>query len=827
MAGLRSLQERSEVLEGGNSNTIENNFTDAAETVNSLNTKQNALLGADFDFSKILGLASTGSFDDLIAPLSIFVSVLDNLAAIHSFVAVVAIPFKAIVNIELQRQGNDRRALVLLNQMADMMSQLTELSSTAPNETEETGIAGILQKMKSGIDDCGNMIDCYLKQKVIIRIVKSLAWQEKFESFAQMFSELKTSLNDAMLVIVHRSTRKINDRTKASDGKLDRVLVLLRKRTDLENKIARFIQRHGGIDRCLEEDSIVQGLITVSEKKITDPFPSVDYRTEPVIMPYDDYGRQWSRNIPTARFADGNGDNVYGLSQIPGEINTGYMGYYGSRDARTWYSPAAQTGPVPSAYPSVVRPVSQSEALRRPSEYPPPIPGVTQPDQYVDLGLVTQCREDIVVALNTGIGALLQNHTVIWRLKLDHQTAVITKEIRMNTSRILQKLDAGPHNRVSDPHIRTIWATEKWKGSVSGPMFVQAVWDYMGDCIGSPSLPELVCDRWTLEFFGPSYRKALLEAIDIDHSGYVSVQEINKFTETKPAGYTLPVWFAYSAVRSSYEAVHYRKEILNSIGALNRSVAEGRVAPAIVRSVKEYLSTVNNIVLEGLVNPLVVPPSRIRDIQGCGPLYVPLRSRTRERESDLAEKLSKARWEIDGPAALSAIIGEGPLEHHLLPLLYVFVNHYAESATKQIVSEGETRNFGTGKETILKIAELVDDRVFYLREYLGPFEYFTFACGLFSSWRTVIPDVDPLPTLSSERPDNAVHIVEKSAIPGSYPIVVPPVFPPPVVVVEPPPPEMVYLPSPSARPLGIKNTSPPWSPPSRPSFFSRIKRRFT
>ena len=60
----------------------------------------------------------------------------------------------------------------------------------------------------------------------------------------------------------------------------------------------------------------------------------------------------------------------------------------------------------------------------------------------------------------------------------------------------------------------------------------------MSDSIGSSDHPEFASDSWALKFLGMSYRKALLEAIDIDHSGFISVQEINKFTEAKPAGYS-------------------------------------------------------------------------------------------------------------------------------------------------------------------------------------------------------------------------------------------------------------------------------------------------
>ncbi len=56
----------------------------------------------------------------------------------------------------------------------------------------------------------------------------------------------------------------------------------------------------------------------------------------------------------------------------------------------------------------------------------------------------------------------------------------------------------------------------------------------MSDYVGSSDHP----DYWALKFLGVSYRKALLEAIDVDHSGYISVQEVNEFTKAKPPEYT-------------------------------------------------------------------------------------------------------------------------------------------------------------------------------------------------------------------------------------------------------------------------------------------------
>src|SRR5258708_8611918 len=94
-----------------------------------------------------------------------------------------------------------------------------------------------------------------------------------------MFSELKASLNDAIFVIIHKSTMEIRERTKVSDEKLDQVLVILKKCTDVEHKITRYIERNGGIIRCLEQDSTMQELVAISENRIGNPLPSIFFPT--------------------------------------------------------------------------------------------------------------------------------------------------------------------------------------------------------------------------------------------------------------------------------------------------------------------------------------------------------------------------------------------------------------------------------------------------------------------------------------------------------------------------------------------------------------------
>jgi hypothetical protein len=46
-------------------------------------------------------------------------------------------------------------------------------------------------------------------------------------------------------------------------------------------------------------------------------------------------------------------------------------------------------------------------------------------------------------------------------------------------------------------------------------------------------------ESWAVKFLGVAHRVPLLQAIDRDYSGYVSVAEVNRFTDEKPSNIRL------------------------------------------------------------------------------------------------------------------------------------------------------------------------------------------------------------------------------------------------------------------------------------------------
>ena len=124
-----------------------------------------------------------------------------------------------------------------------------------------------------------------------------------------------------------------------------------------------------------------------------------------------------------------------------------------------------------------------------------------------------------------------------------------------------------------------------WRGSIKARNFVIAVRDYFHekfdetrdldavDRFGSPS-PALseagsditkdfnlsltsafaensirgrASDQWAFPYISSLRVQSVLEAFDIDTSGFISIKEVNIFSSTRPPNWTLAGWLAYWA----------------------------------------------------------------------------------------------------------------------------------------------------------------------------------------------------------------------------------------------------------------------------------------
>ena len=87
---------------------------------------------------------------------------------------------------------------------------------------------------------------------------------------------------------------------------------------------------------------------------------------------------------------------------------------------------------------------------------------------------------------------------------------------------------------------------KRWRGIVKARHLVLAVHEYfvpkyedqqydVFEALGAPRINEN--DAWTLEYMDLMHVQPIIEAFDDDASGFITVQEVNQFTTSRPKGW--------------------------------------------------------------------------------------------------------------------------------------------------------------------------------------------------------------------------------------------------------------------------------------------------
>ena len=107
---------------------------------------------------------------------------------------------------------------------------------------------------------------------MVVRVVTSLKWQDKFEEFAETFAKLKDDLRDQVSLVIQLTTLETLSVATSTKAKVDRVAVrlsdiqaLLRGRTAFEKEIAHFLESNGGAERSLNDDLFLSRLVKKAE----------------------------------------------------------------------------------------------------------------------------------------------------------------------------------------------------------------------------------------------------------------------------------------------------------------------------------------------------------------------------------------------------------------------------------------------------------------------------------------------------------------------------------------------------------------------------------
>jgi hypothetical protein len=94
-----------------------------------------------------------------------------------------------------------------------------------------------------------------------------------------------------------------------------------------------------------------------------------------------------------------------------------------------------------------------------------------------------------------------------------------------------------------------------------------------------PNLPGLRDDKWALEFINVAHLQSILEAIDDDGSGFVSIKEANNFAILRPKG-----WRCVAITFTQYCQNSFYRSLLHWIAFW----AKGAIFPKLSDATRTY-----------------------------------------------------------------------------------------------------------------------------------------------------------------------------------------------------------------------------------------------
>ncbi|KAF9557975.1 hypothetical protein CPC08DRAFT_710010 [Agrocybe pediades] len=351
--------------------------------------------------------------------------------------------------------------------------------------------------------------------------------------------------------------------------------------------------------------------------------------------------------------------------------------------------------------------------------------------------LPNMVRRALIKELSEDIEKTFARNLVAFEKKLEMQDERLSAAIATETEQIIQTINSGAHDRIKDPDLREIWKEMGWKASVKARHFVMGLHDYYSDVYSkvrtssdpmtadlssplvSPQLPSIMSpgqevvqyqpqsnDKWALAYINATYTQPILEAVDDDGTGVISIKEVNVFVTSRPEGWSLPHWIAYWAVGWQASVTQYKNKIYGLIQTMFKTLEH--VLPANRGIIDEYLA-------DGTFWRIELLLRSTRSIKG-NIAYDTNLSRITEsyaslEERMLSEKLEKISYELDSPTTVSLITGGGRIERYIFPLIYLLLQQHLKVilvACKHVLG---SREMQAHTRSFLSLLKNVDYRI--------------------------------------------------------------------------------------------------------------------
>jgi len=239
---------------------------------------------------------------------------------------------------------------------------------------------------------------------------------------------------------------------------------------------------------------------------------------------------------------------------------------------------------------------------------------------------------------------------------LEKQVSNLFKAIQDGNNRVIKAVKEGPHERIRHKALRGIWQEMNWRSNVKARLFVMTLRDHLRDPrTNDQNLDEQNdLDNWTLEFINFANLPAIMEAFDDDGSGYISIAEINTFTDFIPEElqWSLQHWIAYWSIGWRMSAQKYQHKI-HKLFAIMFALLP-KILPENYNWAHQYLSEVWEFTTE------ITMGLRFTDVPTS--IWNKFQRHVEMEEEEIQSNLEGVGYNIDELNTVHAVTGPGRVE---------------------------------------------------------------------------------------------------------------------------------------------------------------------
>ncbi|KAI5899169.1 uncharacterized protein SCHCODRAFT_02660832 [Schizophyllum commune H4-8] len=371
----------------------------------------------------------------------------------------------------------------------------------------------------------------------------------------------------------------------------------------------------------------------------------------------------------------------------------------------------------------------------------------------------------------------------------------IEDSIIQESANVVAKLREGPHERIDDMEIKTLWQEMHWRNSVKSQYFTLALRDHLIERLhgvyggrrihpvrGNTVIPDPYDEgssslhtwgqahatdgaafaasesaknkntirsdeQWAIDALTMLTVQPITEALDDDGTGYVSTWEVNAFTSSRPDDWSLMRWLIYwgeghrLAILLSSPPVDivigWYSSLLHYRTKILRTMQKMHellddLHPVNRETVDFYLNRAAFRRIELLMRGLDVSRPCARSR-----VLAQVQEFTAMEERRLEERLEEVHFEIDDHITLDMVKGDGRIERYIYPLLYLILRRHLRFIKLGGKYELSAQELVPAMESLRQVMKAAEERaltlsaVFRHSREQGQARLNTYAFGMF------------------------------------------------------------------------------------------------